>query len=172
LHEAIASIRDADAGSAPAGSPVHQVAGILGVERLAVIRVSQADSGDQISTVLDVYDVSSGRRLVHGAGTAPTGIGQLEDAVHRFVSGGMEAALTTRPQPTDEDREPPPPVDVESPLTPPPPPPSHSIAEEWWFWTIIGGVVVVGTAVALGVYFGTQGPTVGQSPNGVVVLEF
>jgi hypothetical protein len=172
LHDAVASIRDADASSAPSGSPVQLVADILGVERLAVIRVSPSDSADQITTALDVYDVATGRRLVHGSGTAPTGIGQLEDAVHRFVSGGMEAALTTRPQPVEEAHEVAPPVDVESPLTPPPPPPSHSIAEEWWFWTIIGGVVVVGTAIALGVYFGTQSPNIGQSPSGVVVLEF
>ena len=171
LHDAIASIRDADSTAAPAGTPVHAVAEILDVERIGVIRVSRSDTDDQISMELLVYDVATGRRLVHGEGTAPIGIGQLEDAVHRFVSGGMEAALVTRPQ-VEQASEAPPPVDVESPLTPPPAAPSHSIAEEWWFWTIIGGVVVVGAGIAIGVVLGTQGSSVGQSPGGVVVLEF
>ena len=169
LHEAIAAIRDSDMASAPAGSPVRQVAEILDVERIAVIRVSSAETEGSVGIELLVYDVASGHRLLRGSGTAPTGIGQLESAVHQVVSGALETAFTSRPQVAVE---PPPPVDDESPLLPPPPPPSHSIVEEWWFWTIIGGVVVVGVAVGVGVGVGSQGSTVGQSPSGVVVLEF
>jgi hypothetical protein len=170
LHEAIASIRDADITAAPSGTPVHSVAEILGVERIGVIRVGNSDVEGQVDIELLVFDVTNGRRLVRGSGTAPTGIGELEAAVHRLVSGALEAALTTRPQATET--EPPPPVDEESPLTPPPAPAEHSIAEEWWFWTIIGGVVVAGVAIGVGVGVGSQGSTVGQSPSGVVVLEF
>lgn len=170
LHEAIASIRGADFSAAPAGSPIRQVAEVLDVERIGVIHVVPADSEDQIQIELLVYDVTTGRRLVRGAGTSTTGIGELESAVHRLVSGALEAALTTRPQVTEAEVAPP--VDEESPLTPPPPVAGPSIAEEWWFWTIIGGVVVVGAAVAVGVAVGSQGTTVGQSPSGVVVLEF
>src|SRR5262249_30346226 len=111
-----------------------------------------------------------GRRLVRGAGTAPVAIGELEGAVHRLVSGALEAALTTRPQVTEV--EPPPPVDEESPLEQAPPPAEPSIAEQWWFWAIIGGVVVVGVAVGVGVGVGTQGSSVGTDSGGQVVLEF
>ncbi len=170
LHEAIASIRDADTSAAPAGSAVRQVAEILDIERIGVIRVSSAEVEGQVGIELLVYDVASGRRLVRGAGTAPTGIGELESAVHRLVSGALEAALTTRPQVehAQETHQ----EEVEDIIHTPPPPPEHSIAEEWWFWTIIGGVVVVGTAVAVGVAVGSQGTTVGDNPRGVVVLEF
>ncbi len=170
LHEAIAAVRDADIASAPAGTPVHLVAEILDVERIGVIRVRSSETEGQVGIELLVYDVATGRRLVRGTGSAPIGIGELEAAVHGIVTGALEAALTTRPQVTPT--EPPPPVDDESALTAPPPPAEHSIAEEWWFWTIIGGVVLVGTAVAVGVVLGSQGSTVGQSPSGVVVLEF
>lgn len=170
LHEAIAAIRDADPSGAPEGSPVRQVADILNVERIAVIRVSAADSEDQVRIELMVYDITTGRRLVRGSGTAPTGVGQLESSVHHIVSGALENAF--RMDTTPVEAPPPPPVDDESPIEAPPPPPEHSIAEEWWFWTLIGGVVVVGVAVGVGVGVGSQGTTVGQSPNGVVVLEF
>ncbi len=170
LHEAIASIRDADIAAAPAGTPVHTVAEILDVERIGVIRVANSDVEGQVDIELLVYDVTNGRRLVRGAGTAPVAIGELEAAVHRLVSGALEAALTTRPQATEA--EPPPPVDEESPLTPPPPPPEHSVVEEWWFWTILGGAVLIGAAIAVGVVLGTQGSSLGQNPSGVVVLEF
>lgn len=170
LHEAIASIRDADVASAPAGSPIRQVAEILDIERIGVIRVSSAETEGQVGIELLVYDVATGRRLVRGAGTAPTGIGDLESAVHRLVSGALEAALTTRPQVEHVQEQPQ--EEVEDIIHTPPPPAEHSVAEEWWFWTIIGGVVVVGTAVAVGVAVGSQGSGVGDNPGGVVVLEF
>jgi hypothetical protein len=171
LYDAMIQIREDDIASLGAQSWIREAARILDSERVGVIRVSRGEVEGQVGLELLVFDVASGRRLVRGAGQAPTGIGELENAVHRLVSGALEAALTSH-QATDVEHVVPPPVDDESAIIVAPPVESHSIAEEWWFWTIIGGVVVVGAAVGIGVAASDTGPPLGRDPGGVVVLEF
>ncbi len=171
LYDAMMQVRQDDIAALGGQSWIREAARILQAERVGVIRVSPGELEGQVGLELLVFDVGTGRRLVRGAGQAPTGIGELESAVHRLVSGALEAALTSR-QATDTERVAPPPVDTESAIVTPPPPPSASIVDEWWFWTIIGGVVVAGAAVGIGVAASDTGPPLGQNPGGAIVLEF
>ncbi len=171
LYDAMSQIREDDIASLGPQSWIREAARILDIERVGVIRVSQGEMEGQVGLELLVFDVRSGRRLVRGAGQAPTGIGALEGAVHRLVSGALEAALTSR-QAADEEHAVVVPIDDESAIVVAPPVESHSIVEEWWFWTIIGGVVIAGAAVGIGVAASDTGPALGQNPGGVVVLEF
>lgn len=171
LYDAMVQIRQDDIASLGAQSWIREAARILDIERVGVIRVSPGEVEGQVGLELLVFDVHTGRRLVRGAGQAPTGIGELEGAVHRLVSGALEAALTSR-QASDEEHIVAPPVDDESAIVVTPPVESHSIAEEWWFWTIIGGVVIAGAAVGIGVAASDTGPPLGQHPGGAIVLEF
>ena len=170
LADILARVRDADVSSLGADSPIREIATVLGVERIGVIRASRGDVADRVQLELVVFDVASGRRLVRGAGAVPNAVGDLERGVDQLVSGALEAALTARQQ-TDVERiparreEPPPP--------PPPPPPEPSVLEQWWFWAAVGGAVVAtGLGVGLGVGLSDQGPGLGHDPQGQVVLEF
>lgn len=168
LADALVRVRDAEVDSLGADSAIRELATTLGVERIGVIRASAGDSEGNVALELLVFDVTSGRRLVRGAGTVPTGVGELERGVDQLVSGALQAALTAR-QSTDEERIP---ARHEEPA-PPPPPGEPSVAEQWWFWTIIGGVaVLVAVGVGVGVAVSSQGPGVGNDPQGYVVLEF
>ena len=153
---------------------MRAVASILDVERIGVIRVSPGADADQVGLELLVFDVRSGRRLVRGAGQAPTGIGQLEDSVHRLVSGALEAALTSHQAEDTEHVVATRPPDVETAIVTPPPATGSSVTDEWWFWVaIIGGAAVVaGAGVGIGVAASGSGPPLGQDPGGAVVLEF
>lgn len=174
LVEALDAVRDASVDAIQPGTPIHDVASLLGVERIGVIRASSAGSSDQVQLELVVFDVETGRRLVRGAGVAPTAVGELEPAVDRLVSGALQAAVRPRTAEDDETRrrrqreaETPPilqqPVQTSGP----------SIVEEPIFWAVVGGVLVaVGAGVAIGVAASSQGPGLGSSPAGQVVFEF
>lgn len=174
LVEALAAVRDASVDAIRPGTPIHDVATLLGVERIGVIRASSAGSSDQVQLELVVFDVESGRRLVRGAGSAPTAVGQLEPAVDRLVSGALEAAVRPRMAEDEETRrrrmreaEPPPILQSQ------PQPSGPSIFEDPVFWAVVGGVVVAaGVGVAVGVAASSQGPGLGSSPAGQVVFEF
>jgi hypothetical protein len=171
LADLLQRVRDADVSRLTDDSPIREVAQVLEVERIGVIRASSADSSDRVGLELLVFDVQSGRRLVRGAGTVPRAIGELERGVDQLVSGALQAALTARQQtdtepiPARREREPPP---------PPPPPPEPSVVEQGWFWAIVGGAVVIGAAIAVGVgvAVSNQGPGIGNDQDGYVVLEF
>jgi len=171
LNESLIAARDADISALGDTGPLRDIATVLELDRIALIRASSADSDDQVALELVVFDVATGRRLVRGAGTTPTAIGDLEPAVHHLVSGSLAAAATVRAD-TETSSEP---VDEELPFEhheEPAPTGGGSIVEEWWFWTIIG-VAVVGAGVGIGVGVATsQGGGLGQDPNGHVVLEF
>ena len=170
LADTLAQVREADVASLGADSAIRQMAEVLGVERIGVIRASQAESADRVQLELVVFDVASGRRLVRGAGAVPTAVGDLERGVAQLVSGALEAALTARQQ-TDVERIP---ARQEEPPPPPPPPPAEpALIEQWWFWAIVGGVVVAtGVGVGVGVGVSGQGPGLGNNPQGQVILEF
>lgn len=170
LADALARVPEDDVASLGDGSAIREIASTLDVERIGVIRVSPGDSDDRVALELVVFDVASGRRLVRGAGTVPTGVGDLERGVDQLVSGALQAAITARQQ-TDAERIP---ARRDEPIaTTPTTPGEPSIVEEWWFWAIIGGVLVVGgAAAAIGVAASDQGPGLGNDPQGYVVLEF
>lgn len=169
LADALTRVRDADVTSLGRDSAIRDIATVLDVERIGVIRVSPGDSDDRVALELLVFDVGSGRRLVRGAGTAPTALGELEHGVDQLVAGALQAALTAR-QAADVERIP---ARREEPIPTTPTPSEPSIAEQWWFWAIIGGVVVaVGAGIGIGVAVSEQGPGLGNDPSGAVVLEF
>ncbi|WP_236518492.1 PEGA domain-containing protein [Sandaracinus amylolyticus] len=170
LSDVLARVPQDDVASLQTDGAIREIAQRLDVERIGVIRVSPGDSDDRAALELLVFDVASGRRLVRGAGTVPTGVGDLERGVDQLVSGALQAALTARQQ-SDAERIPargdePPPVTT-------PPPSEPSVFEQWWFWAIVGGAaVVVGASIAIGVAASDQGPGLGNDPQGYVVLEF
>ncbi|MDQ3033003.1 MAG: PEGA domain-containing protein [Myxococcota bacterium] len=169
LADTLAQVPEADPSTLTATSPIRQIAEVLELDRIGVIRVAPGSSDEQVALELLVFDVASGRRLVRGAGTAPTGVGELERGVDQLVSGALEAALTQR-QLGDAERIPAARSEGPAPVTPPSEP---SIAEQWWLWAIVGGVVVaVAVGVGVGVAVSEQGPGVGNDPQGYVVLEF
>ncbi len=176
LVDSIAQIREAGVETISAGTPIHDVASLLGVERIGVIRASAGESADQVQLELLVFDVQTGRRLVRGAGAAPVAVGELEPAVDRLVAGALQAAVRTQAAETEEDaarrrRE-----QQESELPPvleQPPPSGPSIFEDPIFWVVVGSVVVAaGVGVGIGVGVSSQGPPLGTNPQGAVVFEF
>lgn len=170
LNESLFAARDADVSALGDSGPLRDIANVLELDRIALIRASASENPDRVALELVVFDVATGRRLARGAGEAPTAVGELEPAVTRLVAGSLEAAARVRA--TDEA---PPPVDEELPIhRDPVPPPSTgtNVVEEWWFWTIIG-VVAVGAGVGIGVgVASTSGGGLGQDPDGHVILEF
>jgi hypothetical protein len=177
LVDSIARIREADGGSISPGTPIHDVASLLGIERIGVIRASAGENADSVQLELLVFDVATGRRLVRGAGAAPTAVGELEPAVDRLVSGALQAAVRAQATETEAEaaerrrRE-----QQESELPPvleQPPPAGPSIFEDPIFWIVVGGVVVAaGVGVGVGVGLSSQGPPLGQTQDGTVVFEF
>lgn len=171
LNESLVAARDADVSALGDSGPLRDIATVLELDRIALIRASASETPDQVALELVVFDVATGRRLARGAGEAPTAVGELEPAVHRLVAGSLEAAARVRAE-TDTA---PPPLDEELPVhrdTTPPPSSGGSVVEEWWFWTIIG-VAAVGAGVGIGVGVATSsGGGLGQDPNGHVILEF
>lgn len=174
LPDSLAQVRDADVSAISPGTPIHDVASLLGVERIGLIRATHGESAEQVQLELLVFDVQSGRRLVRGAGAAPVGVGELEPAVDRLVSGALQAAvrasaseedLAARRREQQEEELP--------PVLEQPPPAGPSIFEDPIFWIVVGGVVVAaGAGVAIGVAASSQGPSLGNSPQGQVVFEF
>ncbi|MGE0791599.1 MAG: PEGA domain-containing protein [Sandaracinaceae bacterium] len=170
LSEAIEQIATADVDAASDG-PIAQVATMLQVDKIGVIRVSDAGS-DEVHLELLLFDARTGRRLVRGEVSASTEVGVLEQTVQRSVGAAFQAAL--RPtQVGDGERIPAiqegeNPIHYEDQTTGP----STPITEEWWFWTIIGvvavGLIVGGIAIGLA----TQGPAQGSDRGGQVVFTF
>ncbi|MBX7191978.1 MAG: PEGA domain-containing protein [Sandaracinaceae bacterium] len=175
LVDALNQVREADVASISPGTPIHDVASLLGVERIGVIRASASETEGQVELELLVFDVASGRRLVRGAGSAPVAVGELEPAVDRLVSGALEAAIHARATAEDEAarrrRE-----QQEAELPPvleQPPPQGPSVFEDPIFWVVVGGVLVAaGVGVGIGVGVASQGPPLGTNTSGTVVLEF
>lgn len=171
LDDALQAVDEADVSSLTPDSPIRQVASILDVERIGVIRASHGETDDQVSLEILVFDVATGRRLVRGAGAAPLAVGQLEPAVDRLVSGALEVAA--RPRVTEDDsrqrrqeEEAPPILQHEEVAGP-------SIVEDPIFWAVVGGVVVAaGAGVAIGLAVANQGPGLGSDSGGQVVFEF
>lgn len=163
LADALARIPASSVERLERDGPIGEIASMLDLSTVGVIRVSSAGESEAALELL-LFDVASGRRLLRGQGTVPTEIGALEAGVERLVQGGLEAAL--RPQQA---------ADTESiiPTEPRPiaPVASTPVYEEWWFWTIIGAVVV-GAGVGIGVAIATQDRPLGQDPGGQVIFTF
>ncbi|MFK7986551.1 MAG: PEGA domain-containing protein [Sandaracinaceae bacterium] len=172
LSDLLAEVPSAGVESIEDGNPIHTIATRLELDKIGVIRVSDA-GGDQVALELLLFDVQSGRRLVRGEGGAPTDIGQLESRVSSAVTGAFEAAI----RPTQvEDTESIPAVSGDRPTANnsnnDDSGPGAPFYEEWWFWTIIGGVVVGGIVAGVVAGVVTQGPPLGEDPGGQVVFTF
>jgi hypothetical protein len=172
LSEALTEIVAADVEALGNGGPIASVATTLELDKIGVIRVSPTDASDRVSLELLLFDVGTGRRLLRGAGQVPIGVGELEPAVGRLVSGGLTAGLAPR-QSGDGERIPSrrPPVERE-PDRQPETDDGPAIYENWWFWAAVGGAILVGVAVTLIATSGDSGPPLGQEPTGQLVLEF
>ena len=168
LAEAINEIATADISAAAEG-PIATVANMLQVDKIGVIRVSNAGDGEARLELL-LFDVATGRRLVRGEQTYGTQVGEFERHVSSAVAGAFEAALRSTNQAGDEEeipavtREPSQGAVDDGPSTP--------IVEEPWFWILIGALVLGGAAAAIAIPLATQGPPLGQDMGGQVVIRF
>lgn len=174
LVEALEGMRHADIGSIAPGTPIHDVATTLHVERIGVIRASASSSPGQVQLELIVFDVQTGRRLVRGEAVAPTAVGELEPTVDRLLSGALQVAVRASAAQEEGARRP---SQQEAELPPvlaqPEESSGPSIFEDPVFWIVVGGVLVAaGVGVGIGVGIANQGPPLGNSPQGQVVFEF
>ena len=147
---------------------VAELAQRLDLDKIGVIRVSYGDSEDSVNLELVIFDVASGRRVLRGEVESPRSLGALEPVVQRSVRAAVETSI--RPRVIGEDDEniigtgfslndDPEVVEQSAPFY-----------KTWWFWTAVGVVVVAGTVTAI-VLSGDE-ETLGQRPNGEVVLEW
>ncbi len=173
LADAVGALPQADIAEMGRDTPLTETARLLGLNKLGVLRVSDAGGG-QIGLELLVYDVGTGRRLLRAQGTTPSGPGAVERAARALVGQGMARALHVPPPPGTGG--------------------AHiggagfipevgggggqhdtggggSVAGKWWFWTAIGGVVVLGVIIGV-VVASSGGNDLGADPSGQVVLEF
>ncbi|MAC28792.1 MAG: hypothetical protein CMN31_07405 [Sandaracinus sp.] len=149
---------------------VAEIANVLQLDKVGVIRASYGDSPGTVKLELVVFDVASQRRVLRGEVEAPREIGELEPVVSRAVQQAIENVL--RPRVGEDDET----IPAQTVITPEPDDDDDDggdgIATKWWFWTAIGGVVVVGAVIAIAATQAGGGGSVGQDPGGQVVFEF
>ena len=151
--------------------PIAQVAELLELDKIGVIRVSYGDSQDTVKLELVMFDVASQRRILRGEVQAPRAFGQLEEVVQRSISQGLENVLRPRVGEDDEQAG-----DVWSAGSnqqqqQQDDDDGDSIVKQWWFWTAIGGAVVLGAVIAIAVTV-PDGNNLGNDQDGQVVFEF
>lgn len=152
--------------------PIAEVAELLELDKIGVIRVSYGDSQDTVKLELVMFDVASQRRVLRGEVQAPRAFGDLESVVQRSITQGLENVLRPRVGQDDEnivgqdvwtagsqqqqddgdDDE-------------------DSLIGKWWFWTAIGGAVVLGAVIVIAVTV-PDGDNLGNDRDGQVVFEF
>ena len=151
------------------GSAIADIAGVLALDKIGIIRVSPAGGEGTVELELLMYDVENGSRILRAHGPAPTQLGALEAAVQELVSSGLDVALRHR-----ADAEPGEDAEVipafrerqqeEEPAG------GASIFEQWWFWGGVGAAVVLG--VVLTIVLTSGGDEVGQDTGGQIILQF
>jgi len=166
LADGVAAVRDASLESIGPGSVLGELATLLQLDELGVIRVSAGQTTDTVEFEFMVFDTTSGQRLLRAHGPAPVAVGQLESAVGQLVTAAMQVALRPRQiQVHDADNGDVIPVGPGTPETH-----AEPLTHKWWFWTAIGGAVVVG--VIVGVAVASRGGGLSSDPRGQVVFEF
>ncbi len=138
LADAVTSLEQEDFGGFTAPAPLTEVIGILGVERMGVLRVEAAEGAEEAQVQFLVFG-GNGRRLLRADGTVPLERPGLHEALQKMLSEGFHRTITVR-QARDEERV---------LAAAPPPPPSSPIYEKWWFWAAVGGVAAAGTVAAV-----------------------
>lgn len=165
LAAAVAGIAGSELRSADGA--VGEVARILDLDKIGVIRVAYGESQETIRLELVIFDAHSGRRVLRGEVVAPRALGELEDVVTRAVQQAVENALN--PQ-VGQDGETPIAIDL-TPEVPDEPEPRDPLYKKWWLWAAVGGVVVVGAVIGIAVA-ASGGSDVGQDTGGQVVFQF
>jgi hypothetical protein len=168
-NEGLAAAVNGIAGSElrSADGAVGEVARILDLDKIGVIRVAYGESQESIQLELVIFDAHSGRRVLRGEVVAPRALGELEDVVTRAVQQAVENALSPR---VGEDDESALAIDL-TPEVPDEPEERDPLYKKWWLWAAIGGVVVVGAVIGIAVA-ASGGSGVGQDPGGQVVFQF
>ncbi|MEZ4246829.1 MAG: PEGA domain-containing protein [Polyangiales bacterium] len=165
LAPAVAGIAGSELRSAD--GPIAEVARILDLDKIGVIRVAYGDSAETIRLELVIFDAHSGRRVLRGEVVAPRALGELEDVVTRAVQSAIENALS--PQVGDDDERA---IAIDlTPEVPDEPTERDPLYKKWWLWAAVGGVVVVGAVIGIAVA-ASGGSNVGQDSGGQVVFQF
>lgn len=134
----------------------------LGVELIGVMRVGYADDGESVAVELGIFDVGSGRRVLHAEAQVTRDVGPLERGIAQFTEQAFSAALRPRVRDTAAERPP--------EFTQPDPEEDEEggIVTKWWFWTAVGvGALAIAGGVTAGVLLSG-----GEDPHGQVVFDF
>jgi hypothetical protein len=171
LADAVAALPQAAVETIGRDTPLAETARLLGLDKLGVLRVSDAGGG-QVGLELLVFDVATGRRLLRAQGTTPSDAGRLERAARALVAQGVSRALNVRAPAGGVARGPRGPGFI----------PTvgggggrddgggGSLLGKWWFWAGVGAIVVAG--VVIGVVLASGGNDLGADPSGQILLEF
>ncbi len=169
LSDAVQALATADVEEMQ-GGPIAEIAMLLELDTIGLIRVSPGGGGASVQLELFVYDVSTGRRVLRMHGPAPTAPGELESSVQRLVASGLEAAFRPQGQASDTETIP----AFQTDVTPPDDGPvdgEPAFYEQWWFWAGAGAAVALGVILTLVLTSG-GGDDLGSDPGGQVILEF
>jgi len=165
LADAVAGVGQVSLEQMEPGSVMGELATLLELDELGVIRVSPGESDETVEFEFMVFETAEGHRLLRAHGPAPVAVGQLESAVGQLVVEAMGVALRPRQVQVHDDGG----GDV-IPVGPGAHTAAEPITRQWWFWTAIGGAVVIG--VVVGVVVATSGGDLSKDPSGQVVFEF
>ncbi len=149
---------------------IAEVAAMLELDKIGVIRVSYGDSSDTVKLELVMFDTASQRRVLRGEVQAPRGFGELEAVVSRSIEAGIVSVLN--PQEASDDERIPAQTEIVNEDPDATVPGDETLIQKWWFWTaVIGGALVAGAVIAIAV---TQsgGDDLGQDSDGHIVFEF
>lgn len=171
LADAVGALPQTDMEAMGRNTPLTETARLLGLNKLGVLRVSDAGGG-QTGLELLVFDVASGRRLLRAQGTTSSERGQIERASRALVAQGMSRALNVRATGGAVAGG----GGHGNGFIPEVGGPRHdeggggSVLGKWWFWAGVGAIVVVG--VVIGVVLASGGNDLATDQAGQVVLEF
>lgn len=173
LADAVQNLGTADIGSMQPGGPIAEIALSLELDKVGVIRVSEGETDGQARLELLVFDVSDGSRVLRMHGPVPTAMGQLEEAVQRLVTGGLDAALRPRDDgastvTVDGEQIP---AFVQGGEAEQEDEGGAALYEQWWLWAGVGAVVALGVVLTAVLVSGGD-DELGENRGGQVVLEF
>jgi hypothetical protein len=141
-----------------------EVASILGLDYLGLVRVAPASDGHVTVEVL-VYDAARAGLVIRDQAAVPRA--RLEAGVTEMTTRIVERLVDPQ-QASDSERIP---ADGLTPIGPIEPIDEPSLAEQWWFWAaVVGGALLVGTTIAI--IAASGGDDLGNERGGQVILEF
>ena len=163
IADAVSRIPGADLHRIGPDDPIGELAAILQLSTVGVIRVRYGDSDDMVGLELVMFDATDGRRLLRREATAPRTLGGLEATVSELVAEAVNGVLHPPEAPVAAPAQPRPDLLATTAAAEEAPP-----RKRGWIWGVVGTVVAIGAVV--GIVFATRGEE--RDLDGQVVFEF